>query len=53
MSQMLEFGVLMGPREVSVFQFFTILEWVTWQVFFFIKEVRGQKKKYISNYLME
>lgn len=50
---MLEFGVWMGHREVSVFQFFTLLEWVACQVFFLIKEVRGQKKKHISNDLME
>lgn len=50
---MLEFGVRMVHGEMSVFQFFTLLEWVAWQVFFLIKEVRGQKKKYISNYLME
>lgn len=43
----------MGHGEIGVFQFFTLLEWVAWQVFLLIKEVRGQKEKCISNYLMD
>lgn len=51
-SLMLKFGVWIGLGEVGVFWSFTLLQWVSWQVCF-IKEVRGQKEKYISNYVMD
>lgn len=49
---MLKFGVWLGLGEVGVFWSFTLLQWVAGQVCF-IKEVRGQKEKYISNYVMD